>query len=205
MKTRIQPVRGRLIVFEGADGVGKTTLSRYACRALAARGTPTMFYAFPGSLAGTLGELVYRIHHDKRGGHPKRIVPVALQALHIAAHIDAIERIIRPALASGATVVLDRFWWSTWVYGMAAGVRPVVLRKMVDLEESVWGSIKPEVVILIRRKSPLRPEGTNWPLLCSLYDSLARREFSRTRLHRIGNENLAESKAQVLSILGVAP
>jgi dTMP kinase len=57
----------------------------------------------------------------------------SLQLLHIAAHIDAIERRIKPTLGQGRIVILDRFWWSTMVYGAVSGVSEALLRGMRDV------------------------------------------------------------------------
>ncbi len=74
-----------------------------------------------------------------------------MQLLHIAAHIDAIETKILPALRQGKHIVLDRFWWSTWAYGIVAGAAPVSLKSMIEVEMGHWGSVRPDMVFLILR------------------------------------------------------
>src|ERR1035437_6266990 len=108
--------RGRLIVFEGPDEVGKTTLAEAAIAALREQGEKVLSAAFPGNIPGTLGEFIYRLHHAPRDFGVQQIGPESLQMLHIAAHLDAIDRIIMPALNAGTSVILDRFWWSTLIY-----------------------------------------------------------------------------------------
>ncbi len=94
--------RGCLIVFEGPDGVGKTTLAKALVKELIRRGTRCDYFSFPGRDPGTLGRLVYEVHHDpgKFGIH--HIDPTSLQVLHIAAHLDAIRGRLLPALEEGA-------------------------------------------------------------------------------------------------------
>src|SRR5215469_3428530 len=117
-------VRGNLIVFEGADGIGKTQLTKRVTEHLTAHGVACVPMAFPGLQAGTLGWLVNELHHNCASCGVAKIDPTSMQVLHIAAHIDAIEQQIRPALESGTWVILDRFWWSTLVYGRILGARP---------------------------------------------------------------------------------
>jgi hypothetical protein len=131
------PATGRLFVFEGPDGVGKTTLSREATRFLVDMGQKADYLSFPGRDPGTVGRVVYDLHHSV---HARELSATAVQALHVAAHVDAIERHIRPRLANGINVFLDRYWWSTWVYGVCGGIDSTALRALIDFEERVWGS-----------------------------------------------------------------
>jgi dTMP kinase len=78
-------------------------------------------------------------------------MPAALQLLHVAAHLDVIDRQIRPRVAAGEIVLLDRYWWSTWVYGVLSGTDHGTLRTMIELEREHWGELHPEAVFLIRR------------------------------------------------------
>src|ERR1044071_4273325 len=128
------PEHGKLFVFEGPDGSGKTTLSHAFVEYLKSKGVECDYFAFPGQEPGTIGRLVYDLHHDPRDVEVESLTPTSLQLLHIAAHVDAIESKILPALKKGRTVVLDRFWWSTWVYGKVGGVSPKILRAMIQLE-----------------------------------------------------------------------
>ena len=114
--------RGNLIVIEGADGVGKSTLTKALAGRLSDIGFPIQTYAFPGNTRGTLGYLVYRLHHEGSTLGVGEVAPVAIQAMHIAAHLDTIERTIRPMVDSGINIVLDRYWWSAAVYGSVSGV-----------------------------------------------------------------------------------
>lgn len=144
--------RAKLIVFEGPDGVGKTTLSRALVVRLNNLGIPCEYLAFPGKEPETLGRLVYNLHHDPSMFGLGQISAASLQALHIAAHIDAIEQRILPSLEEGRWVVLDRFWWSTLVYGTALGVDARSLRAMIQLERLHWKGVKPAVLLLVNSK-----------------------------------------------------
>lgn len=138
-------------MLEGPDGVGKTTLATELVARLRENGIRACSLAFPGREAGSLGALVYELHHKPLNVGVHRLDSISLQLLHIAAHVDAIEQRIRPALALGEWVVLDRFWWSTWVYGSFAGIAPEILTAVLQPELLVWQQLEPAVVFLIER------------------------------------------------------
>ena len=58
---------GSLIVIEGPDGVGKTTLTHALVTRLRHLGFPCHTYAFPGNEPGTLGSLVLKQAWFHRG------------------------------------------------------------------------------------------------------------------------------------------
>src|SRR5437667_11426465 len=125
---------GKLFVFEGTDGSGKTTVSRAFAEHAKAAGFGCEWFSFPGHETGTLGKHVYDVHHDPLAAGIRTINPTSLQLLHVAAHIDTIERQIVPALKRVHHVVLDRYWWSTLVYGVVAGAKEQSLKAMVNVE-----------------------------------------------------------------------
>lgn len=113
---------GRLVVFEGAEGVGKSTqVARFVARCAAA-GVAAASYREPG--ATPLGERVRAILLDE----PGPIEPPAEALLFMAARAQLLAR-VRADLAAGTLVVLDRFFLSTYAYQVAgrgldeAGVR----------------------------------------------------------------------------------
>jgi thymidylate kinase len=191
---------GTLYVFEGPDGVGKTELSRRFAAQLEAAGVPCEYLSFPGHDDGTLGKHVYELHHDPGQHGVASVSPTSLQLLHIAAHIDAIESRILPALRSGRSVVLDRFWWSTKVYGLASGVARRTLNRMIDIELAAWGGVKPAALYLVGRHAPLRPEPIDhWQRCRELYDSLAEEEGRSYPVRRIDNGGSIEEALRLLA------
>lgn len=174
--------RGKLIIFEGVDATGKTTLCNELYGSLRSQHKPIRLCHFPGTQRGRLGELVYRIHHMHRSEFGvSTIDPCALQLLHIAAHVDAIESEIKPALLSGEWIILDRFWWSTYVYGLDSGVHESQLRLMIDVEIVAWDAIRPDIVFLVDSEAPLRADETNsssWQRKRQAYNALAANEGS---------------------------
>ncbi len=166
---------GKLFVFEGPDGVGKTTVVQAVAKELRARTIPCECLAFPGREDGTVGQLIYRLHHNPGAvGLTSSVSPLALQALHVAAHVDSIDTRIRPALLAARCVLLDRFWWSTWVYGRVAGIPAKPLEAMIDFERLVWGAIQPAAVFVVSRRT------AGEPALTAEYKRLAARERKRS-------------------------
>jgi thymidylate kinase len=144
---------GQLFIFEGPDGTGKTTLSRRLVEWLTSKGQRAIYVSAPGRIEGSLGELVYNLHHQ-----PERYGLRAKQLLHVAAHIDALHTTIIPSLEAGDTVVMDRFWWSTFAYGRVSGMDTKSLKLMIDLELHYWSNQHPTAVFLLERSVPARIE-----------------------------------------------
>jgi thymidylate kinase len=193
--------QGKLIVFEGPDGVGKSTLSEALTKNLRAADIPCEHVAFPGKEEGTIGRLVYDLHHRPDTFGLNKVAPASLQALHIAAHLDAIERRILPALNEGRWVILDRFWWSTWVYGNAAAVDTHSLDAMVRVERLHWKGVKPAVIFLIDRSRGLPHDETSDRLRQGYY-TLREREWGRYPVRLIRNDGpVGESLDKLLENL----
>ena len=182
---------GRLIVFEGPDGVGKSTLSRALVGRLREMGLNCDHLSFPGNEEGTIGHLVYEVHHNPASFGLTAITDASLQALHIAAHLDEIERRIMPALRGGSWVILDRFWWSTWVYGRAASVENPTLDALIQAELLHWRDIKPDALFLVDRSRDQFGGETASPLRED-YQALSDNEKGQYPIHRIQNDARVE-------------
>jgi thymidylate kinase len=180
---------GRLFVIEGPDGVGKSTFSNALAGHLSERGHDLLHLSFPGKLPGSLGDFVYRVHHDEGSLQIKDMSLLAKQALHVAAHIDTIDRQILPALKRGQTVLLDRYWWSAWVYGLVGGCNRHQLRALIDAERAAWGKVQPTIAILFRRSAPISRNDAlpYWRQLAAEYGRLAMRESRRHPVSIIDN------------------
>lgn len=191
---------GKLYVFEGPDGVGKTELSARFTAILKERGIAAKHLSFPGKDEGTIGRVVYDLHHAPQSFGVTKVAPASLQLMHIAAHVDAIESTILPALRAGTSVVLDRFWWSTKVYGLAAGGNRRMLDTMIDVELMAWGAVTPALVFLIQRNAPLRPEPEDlWQKWTELYDLVSAQEQRKTRVVSVDNNQSIKQAVQQLT------
>lgn len=202
----VKKQQGRLIVLEGPDGVGKSTIAKEVFGLCRNQGEDVELLAFPGNQNGTLGHLVYDIHHNSARYGLRELGAATLQALHIASHLDAIDSYIIPALRQGKTIVLDRFWWSTLVYGLVSGANPKVLEALITAECHAWGTVLPHVVIVLRRESPINRDESldRWRCLRDEYDRLAQREegnYPITVLENTGSlEDILKSVRIVLQI-----
>lgn len=105
-------MRGRLLVFEGAEGAGKTTQVARLVRRLAAAGVPHAHFREPGGTP--VGDEIRGILLD-----PDNVVaPRAEALLFMAARAQLMAR-AGAHLAGGEVVVLDRFFLSTYAYQVA--------------------------------------------------------------------------------------
>ncbi len=186
---------GKLIVFEGVDGIGKSALSKEVTHRLADSNVNFVSLAFPGNEPGTLGHLVYQIHHDPGSIGLPAVPALALQTLHVAAHLEAIERKILPALEAGTWVILDRYWWSTWVYGIEQGISSIYLEPVIKAEQARWGTVKPDLVFMVDRSQAVRAEhdADTFLRLRMGYQAIAEREKEHYTVVAIENENFAQS------------
>jgi dTMP kinase len=154
--------------------------------------------SFPGQEPGTLGRAIYDIHHDPARFGIKGMTAAAKQALHIAAHIDAIEEKIVPRLETGEHVLLDRFWWSTWVYGIVGGVPIELLEALVKAELIQWGAVRPSLAVLLDRDEPINSiEDINvWARIRREYLALASKEEDHYPVRVVQNTANAEEAAK---------
>lgn len=150
---------GKLIVVEGPDGVGKTTIANNLVKNLNQQGIGAIYASFPGKDPKTLGKLVYELHHFPESCKVSSITEESKQILHIAAQFDTIANKIKPALEQGKYVVLDRYWWSTLVYGITAGVEYDFIMGLIRLLIGYWDEmITPDLGILFTGDNPFTKE-----------------------------------------------
>lgn len=148
--------KGALIVFEGIDNVGKSTIVNSVSEGLKMFCPNVEVYQFPGKYKGTIGRLVYDIHHNLAKYNINSIDPLSLQLLHISAHIDILNSKIIPAIQNGHIVLLDRYWWSTIAYGVGDGIPPDKLYKIIDVEKMITDNIYNKIFIYITRTNRVK-------------------------------------------------
>ncbi len=102
--------RGPLIVFEGAEGVGKSTQLRRLASWLESGGRVVHALREPGGTP--LGDQIRHLLLDPASD----IAPRAEALLFMASRAQLVQTLVRPALDAGHVVLLDRFFLSTYAY-----------------------------------------------------------------------------------------
>lgn len=179
-------------VFEGIDNVGKTTIIHTLKQQIQeATDYRCVDIAFPGNEPRTLGNLVYHIHHHQEQYFNVPINETSLQLLHIASHIDLIQRQLMPLSNSKCIVLLDRFWWSTYVYGLVGGVEENIIQSIIALELLYWENINIKKIFLIERSERQKNyELSKESNIINEYRKLAQKELKCEKLDN--NESLVE-------------
>jgi dTMP kinase len=125
------------VTFEGIDRSGKTTQARMLAEAL---GDEALLVREPG---GTPAAEAIR---DLVKGDTE-LTPIAETLLFGAARADLVERVIRPALADGRTVISDRYGDSTVAY--QGGARGLGIERVEELNHWLTGGLEPDVTFLL--------------------------------------------------------
>ena len=133
--------RGRLIVLEGGDGVGKTTQLPLVAEALRARGLVVHTIREPGQTQ--VGQRVRELLL-----HPDSTISPSTEALlFLSARAQVVSEVVQPALARGEWVVADRFFVSTYAYQIAGhGLDDALVRSANTL---ATGGVVPDLTLLL--------------------------------------------------------
>lgn len=129
------------ITLEGIDGAGKSTQARRLAEALGAGGGEVVLTREPGGSEGAEAIRALLV-----AGEPGRWSAETECLLFTAARRDHVERLIRPALARGATVISDRFADSTRVYQGAARAE---MRETVDALHALMIGLEPDLTLIL--------------------------------------------------------
>ena len=133
---------GQLVVFEGAEGTGKSTQLKLVAEWLALHGRDVIAVREPGGTV--IGDEIRRILLDPASD----IAPRAEALLFIASRAQLVEREIRPALETGAAVLVDRFFLSTYAYqGVGRGLPEAELRAANAMATN---GLVPDLTLLLR-------------------------------------------------------
>lgn len=118
------PYPGRLVVIEGIDGTGKSTLCRALAALLRSRGLDVVESREP-----TDGPYGRRIRELARLGRDGVSLEEELN-LFVQDRKQHIDEVILPQLRAGRTVLLDRYYFSTMAYQGARGADPAEILRL---------------------------------------------------------------------------
>lgn len=131
-----RPGGARFIVFEGIDGSGKSTAAKLLCEYLKEKGLPVILTKEP-SLESEAGRKIREILTGKiKASVEER------QRLFSEDRAHHVETVIMPALQDGKVVLSDRYFFSTFAYGMATGVD---LEWLIELNKDF---VMPDIALL---------------------------------------------------------
>ncbi len=134
--------KGKFIVFEGLDGSGQTTQSRLLADFLIRKGKEVFLTKEPtanSSFAQKIRQALFK---------EIECSPEQLQIWFAKDRKEHLENEILPALEVGKIVISDRYFWSSFAYGMAQGLK---LQWLIDLNNEF---LMPDLTLLLK----VRPE-----------------------------------------------
>ena len=133
---------GLFIVFEGGDGVGKSTQVERLSRWLSARGQDHVVTRQPGGTP--VGAQLRRLVLDPAMGH---VDPRAEALMYAADKAQHVHEVVRPALERGEVVVCDRYVDSMIAY-QGAG-RALEIDEVAGIAWWAVGGLRPHLTVLL--------------------------------------------------------
>jgi dTMP kinase len=133
--------RGLFLTVEGVEGAGKTTQVAMLAERLRRSGRDVLVVREPGGTP--LAEDARRLVLD-----PARELGAAAELfLVLVARADLVQRVVRPLLAQGTTVIADRFDLSTRAYQI--GGRGLPEGDVVAANRLATGGLAPDLVMVL--------------------------------------------------------
>lgn len=133
---------GWFIVFEGGDGVGKSTQVELLADALADAGVDHLVTREPGG--SSLGQSIRALLLDPGTG---AVAPRAEALMYAADKAQHVNQVVIPALEAGSVVICDRYLDSMIAYQGAGRVLDV--DEVRRLGEWATGGLRPDLTVLL--------------------------------------------------------
>lgn len=199
-------LKGIFITFDGPEGCGKSTHSRLVAEYLRSKGAKVLRTREPGGTK--IGECMRSILLDPRN---KGILVMTEAFLYLAARVQIVNEIIKPALKQGKIVICDRFQDATVVYQGHAGGLDIKL--LNELGKIASGGLKPDLSVFldIDSKTGLKRAGCKDRMeLKSLafhkkvrngYLSLAKKEPKRIKVVKVRG-SIEDTRNKIRKIIG---
>lgn len=132
---------GALVVLEGLDSAGKSTQGQALANRLGGSGAALNRLHMPSGDT----DVTRLVYGAMEGGDLRS--SFAQQLLHLACHAEHAGRIAH--LRDNGGLLLDRWWWSTWAYGVrSAAVSANERRVLESVIDVVWGDVAADIVFL---------------------------------------------------------
>jgi dTMP kinase len=132
--------RASFITFEGCECSGKSTQSRLLFNWLISNSKQAILTKEPGGT--NTAEELRQILLDKN----KKLDPRSELLLHLAARIEHVTDVIKPALKNKTTVICDRFADSTLAYQAYGHALPISLVRL--LHKNFLNNLEPDITFV---------------------------------------------------------
>lgn len=139
MKANSYP--GKFVVFEGLDGSGQSTQTKVLADFLKEKGYKVLITKEP-TIKSKAGKLIKKFLDKK-----EKISPKKLQELFTQDRKWHLKNVVIPALKNGKTVISDRYFFSSFCYGVTEGLN---LEKLIKLNEKF---LLPDLVFFLDVKA----------------------------------------------------
>jgi dTMP kinase len=135
----VEPYRGKLIVIEGTDGVGRSTHSALLKTWLESRGHAVL------DTGMTRSELAGRGIREAKIGHT--LGQLTMQLFYASDFADRLENQMLPALRAGFVVLTDRYVYSAIARAIVRGVDADWLKSLYEI------ALVPDAIFYLRVRS----------------------------------------------------
>jgi len=135
-------MRPKFITFEGIEGSGKSTQVKKLHAFFLEKNIDAILTREPGG--NLAGEKIREILIDEK---IEKLEAKTELFLNFAARLEHVEKLIKPSLAQGKTVISDRFFDSTFAYqGNAFGLAKTLIE---DVKKMAISDFAPDITFLI--------------------------------------------------------
>ncbi|MGC8651531.1 MAG: dTMP kinase [Minisyncoccia bacterium] len=134
--------KGFLLVLEGCEGTGKSTVGHWLEEELKGQGYSVFFTREPGGNNSKVAEKLRNIILDKENN----VLPLTEAYLFAASRAQHIEEVIIPHLNNNEIVICDRFVYSSYAY--QGGGRNLGLETIKTINSFAIENVKPNLVLL---------------------------------------------------------
>lgn len=142
---------GRLIVFEGTDGSGKSTQFRRFCQAAEDRGLTYQKLVFP-QYSEPSSALIRMYLGGEFGAHPQDVNPYAASAFYAVDRYASLKKVWGGFYEEGGLILTDRYSTSNAVHQAvkcSPAERPAFLRWLDEFEHDKLGLPRPDLVLYL--------------------------------------------------------